>query len=62
MVVGIEHLFAGEGLLDMKWARALRNAISMREEADYGSMFSVEGAKTTVSNAEGLFKRSEGET
>jgi len=56
VVVGIEHLFAGEGLLEMKWARALRNAMSMREEADYGSEFSVEGAETTVSNAEGFLK------
>jgi len=40
----------------MKWAKALRNAMSMREEADYGSVFSVDGAKTTVSNAEGFLK------
>jgi len=45
-----------EDLLDMKWARALRKAMSMREEADYGSVFSVDGAKTTVSNAEGFLK------
>jgi uncharacterized protein (UPF0332 family) len=56
VVVGVEYLFAGEGLLDIKWARALRNAMIMREEADYGSVFSVDGAKTTVSNAEGFLK------
>lgn len=60
VVVGIEHLFADEGLLDMKWARALRNAMSMREEADYGSEFSVAGARTTVSNAEGFLKEAKG--
>src|SRR3972149_8018595 len=28
VVVGVEHLFAKEGLLDMKWIRALKNAMS----------------------------------
>ncbi len=56
VMVGIEHLFAEEGLLDMKWARALRNAMSMREDADYSSEFSEDGAKTTVKNADGFLK------
>lgn len=56
VVAGIEHLFADEGLLDMKWARALRNAMSMREDADYASEFSRDGADTTVKNAEGFLK------
>lgn len=56
VVVGIERLFADEGLLDMKWARALRNAMSMREDADYSSEFSMDGAETTVRNAEGFLK------
>ena len=55
-VIAIEHLFAGTGLLDMKWARALRNAMSMREDADYASDFSREGAETTVNNAEGFLR------
>jgi hypothetical protein len=33
-VAGIEYLFAKEGQLEMKWARALRNAMSRREDAD----------------------------
>lgn len=56
VVAGIEHLFAGEGLLDMKWVRALRNAMSMREDADYASEFSRDGAETTVRSAEGFLK------
>jgi len=40
--------------------KGLRNAISMREEADYGSVFSVEGARTTVSNAEGFLEEVKG--
>ena len=56
VVVGIEHLFADEGLLDMKWARSLRSAMSMREDADYSSEFSKDGADTIVKNAEGFLK------
>lgn len=56
VIVGIEHLFASEGLLDMKWIRSLRNAMSMREDADYASEFSKEGAETTVRSAEGFLK------
>ncbi|MFQ5330222.1 MAG: HEPN domain-containing protein [Thermodesulfobacteriota bacterium] len=55
-VIAIEHLFAGVELLDMKWARALRNAMSMREDADYASEFSREGAETIVRSAEGFLK------
>lgn len=56
VVAGIEHFFAEEGLLDMKWARAIRNAMGMREDADYASEFSKEGAETTVRSAEGFLK------
>jgi len=56
VVVGIEELFAGHGLLDMKWIRTLRNAMSLREDADYGGEYSVEGAETVVKGAEGFLK------
>lgn len=56
VMVGIEHLFADAGLLDMKWVRALRNSMSLREDADYASEFSQDGAETTVKSAEGFFK------
>lgn len=49
-----ELVSAGEDLEEAKWARALRNAMSMREDADYSSEFSRDGAETTVKNAEGL--------
>lgn len=58
-VVGVEELFAKAGLLEMKWARALRNAMSMREDADYAGEFSREGAEATVKNAEGFLEEAE---
>ncbi|MBI5233397.1 MAG: HEPN domain-containing protein [Deltaproteobacteria bacterium] len=44
VVVGVEYLFVREGLFDMKWVRALRNAMGMREDADYACEFSKDGA------------------
>ncbi|MEE9614160.1 MAG: HEPN domain-containing protein [Thermodesulfobacteriota bacterium] len=58
-VVGVEELFGKAGLLEMKWVRALRNAMSMREDADYASEFSKEGAEVTVKNAEGFLEEAE---
>jgi uncharacterized protein (UPF0332 family) len=59
VVVGVEQLFEKAGLLEMKWIRALRNAMSMREDADYASEFSREGAESTIKSAEGFLKEVE---
>ncbi len=59
VVVGIEHLFGREKLLDMKWVRALKNTISLREDADYADEYSKEGAEVAINNAEGFLKEAE---
>lgn len=59
VVAGIEHLFAEEGLLDMKWVRALQNAMSLREDADYADEYSKEGADASIHNAEGFLREAE---
>lgn len=59
VVVGIEHLFGEERLIDMKWVRALKNAMSLREDADYADEYSKEGAEIAINNAEGFLKEAE---
>lgn len=59
VVVGIEHLFGREKLLDMKWVRALKNAMSLREDADYANEYSQEGAQASIDNAERFIKEAE---
>ncbi len=54
VVAGIEHLFGEEKLIDLKWVRALTNAMSLREDADYSDAYSPEGAEVSVGNAKGF--------
>jgi len=51
VVAGIEHLFGESKLIDLKWVRALRNAMSLREDADYSDAYSPEGAEASILNA-----------
>jgi uncharacterized protein (UPF0332 family) len=51
VVAGIEHLFGESKLIELKWVRALRNTMSLREDADYSDAYSPEGAKTSIRNA-----------
>jgi uncharacterized protein len=51
VVAGIEHLFGESRLIDLKWVRALRNAMSLREDADYSDAYSSEGAEASIQNA-----------
>lgn len=48
--VAIEELFSND--LDTAMINAFRNAMDLREEADYGLKFSKEGAIETIGNAE----------
>lgn len=58
--VAIEALYVETGLLPPVLARALRNAMILREEADYHGQFSREGAEVSVQQA-GDFLRTAGE-
>jgi len=56
VVTGIEHLFGESKLIDLKWVRALRNAMSLREDADYSDAYSPEGAEASIQNAKGFLQ------
>lgn len=56
VVAGIDHLFGEAQLLDRKWIRALKHAMSLREDADYSDAFSAEGAEVSVKSATGFLQ------
>ncbi len=59
LYVAIDALFVRAGLLEKRFARILKDGMSLREEADYGGEFSKEGAALIISNAEEFIKKSE---
>lgn len=59
VVAGIEHLFGESKQIDLKWVRALTNAMSLREDADYSEAFSADGAEVLVGNAAGFLREAE---
>ncbi len=56
VVAGLEHLFGETKLIELKWVRAIRNAMSLREDADYSDAYSSEGAEASVQNAKGFMQ------
>lgn len=52
LLVAIEALYVAEKKLSPALARALRNAMILREEADYHGEFSEAGAKSVLNSAE----------
>jgi uncharacterized protein (UPF0332 family) len=56
VMTGIEHLFGESRLIELKWVRALRNAMSLREDADYSDAFSPDGAEASIENAKGFLQ------
>lgn len=54
LLVAIEALYVSEGRLTPSLARDLRNAMILREEADYHSDFSESGARAVLNSAERL--------
>lgn len=59
VLVGIEQLFGEERHIDMKWVRAFKNAMSLREDADYADEYSKEGAEIAINNAQSFLKEAE---
>lgn len=59
VVVGVEHLFGEVELIDLKWIRALRNAMSLREDADYSDAYSADGADVSVGSAKCFLQEAE---
>lgn len=54
--VAIEALYVETGKLTPALARAFKNAMILREEADYHSEFSEDGATMAITSAEEFFK------
>jgi len=52
----LQRLFVSEGLLDSKWDRAFLNTMSLREDADYATEYSQEGAEIALKHAKGLLE------
>ena len=52
LAVALEALFVDAGLLGRRYVRILQDTMALREDADYGGMFSKEGASMSISNAE----------
>ncbi|MGI0047057.1 MAG: hypothetical protein ACREBB_07710 [Nitrosotalea sp.] len=48
--MAIEELFSSD--LDITMVNAFRNAMDLRQEADYGLKFSQEGSIETIENAD----------
>jgi uncharacterized protein (UPF0332 family) len=59
LYVAIDALFVRAGLSEKRFARILKDGMSLREDADYGGEFSKEGAALIISNAEEFIKKSE---
>lgn len=52
LLVAVEALYVGEKKLSPELARDLRNAMILREEADYHGEFSKSGANSVLNSAE----------
>jgi len=57
LLVALEELFVRTGKLDRSSFDAFRNAMDLREEADYGMVFSKSSAERVVENAENFLDR-----
>lgn len=58
LLEAITTLFVRTGLLERDYIDDLRDAKDMRESADYGMVFSEEGARTLIINAEKFLRKS----
>ncbi len=56
LVHAIEELFVNKNKLPMKYIRNLLHSVGLREDADYASEYSVEGAKICLENDEEFIK------
>ena len=59
LLVALQELFVERGKLALDFVESFRNAMRLRETADYRSDFSEEGARLVTESAERLLKRAE---
>ncbi len=57
LLEALTALFVRTGLLERDYIDDLRDAKSMRESADYGMIFSEEGARTLIINADKFLRK-----
>ena len=57
LLEALTALFVRTGLLERDYIDDLRDAKSMRESADYGMIFSEEGAGTLIINADKFLRK-----
>jgi len=58
LVAALDALFVESGELNSHFVQILRNAMILREDADYAGTFSKEGASLNISNAEEFINKS----
>lgn len=51
LLIALEELFVRQNLLERETLETFREAMDLREEADYGATYSEEGATATMKNA-----------
>ena len=59
LYIAIEALFVETGVLEKRYSHILKDSMSLREDADYGSEFSKEGASLSIKNAEEFIKKAQ---
>jgi uncharacterized protein (UPF0332 family) len=57
LLEALTALFVRTGLLERDYIDDLRDAKSMRESVDYGMIFSEEGARTLIINADKFLRK-----
>lgn len=57
--IALEELYVKRGELEREFLDDFRNAKDLRESADYGMVYSEEGAKTLIKNAEKFLRKTE---
>lgn len=59
VIGGIDHLFANQDLLEVKWVMVLLRALSFKDDSDYFIEYSSDGARFFIENAVEFLKVSE---
>ncbi len=59
VLAAMEQLFGKTGLLEMRLVRALGNAMTLRQDADYAAEYSQKGAELTLKNAKEFIQKAQ---
>ncbi|MEW6328880.1 MAG: HEPN domain-containing protein [Candidatus Micrarchaeota archaeon] len=56
LLIALGELFVSDGILEKKYANLFRDSMNLREDADYGMIYSEETAGRMVADAESFLK------